>query len=37
MRYKSFGNTDLKVSAFSVGTWELGGGVLGEDGAKRIH
>ena len=25
MRYKSFGNTDLKVSAFSVGTWELGG------------
>lgn len=25
MRYKSFGNTDMKVSAFSVGTWELGG------------
>ena len=25
MRYKSFGNTDLKVSAFSVGPWELGG------------
>lgn len=25
MRYKPFGNTDMKVSAFSVGTWELGG------------
>lgn len=30
MRYKKFGNTDLNVSAFSVGTWELGGAFWAE-------
>lgn len=30
MRYKKFGNTDMKVSALAVGTWAIGGANWGD-------
>lgn len=41
MRYKQFGNTDLNVSALTVGTWAIGGANWGavnkQDSIKAIH
>lgn len=41
MRYKQFGNTDMNVSALTVGTWAIGGANWGdinkEDSIKAIH
>lgn len=41
MRYKEFGNTGIKVSALTVGTWAIGGANWGEvnksDSIKAIH
>ncbi len=41
MRYKEFGNTGVKVSALTVGTWAIGGANWGEvnksDSIKAIH
>lgn len=41
MKYKQFGNTDMKVSGLTVGTWAIGGANWGdvdrEDSIKAIH
>lgn len=41
MRYKQFGNTDMNVSALTVGTWAIGGANWGdvdkEDSIRAIH
>lgn len=41
MRYKQFGNTDMKVSALTIGTWAIGGANWGEvnkaDSINAIH
>lgn len=41
MRYKQFGNTDMKVSALTVGTWAIGGANWGDvnkqDSIRAIH
>jgi len=39
MQYKLLGNTDIRISALSLGTWAMGGGVSWglSDGKESIH